>query len=203
MLKASDLILSAENDTISTKIIDNTCNKATDYLKNKCSCLFKSKNHLKWVISTWCRKITVSNIVKVRSKSDVELLGNVQVKHHKNKQSRKTGEGNLQRKKKSFLLNKKHVNSCETKPNVYDLECVDDKINSSSAMVLKLNGKGCFSSTQCSYCKILPTTYRCCFSISSGKHKLEGERTCGIAFYSNAWLHGVIIYIIIVAKNHR
>ena len=64
------------------------------------------------------------------------------------------------------------------------------KIIFSSAIILKLNDHGCFSSTQCSFCKTLPTTHRCHFKISDRKHKLQGERKCGISFcapHVSAW----------------
>ena len=99
MSKGSNLVLLAKNEPVSIETINNTCNKVKDYL------------NLKWVMSIWCRKITVSIIVKVGNESDAELLSDAQVKHHKKNQSRKSCTGNSLRKKKSLLFNKESVNS--------------------------------------------------------------------------------------------
>ena len=85
MSKASNLVFSNESESISAEVIEDTYNKVTEYLRSKYSCLFRSKNHLKWAMSIQCRKITILNIAKIRNDADVDLLGNTKVKIHKKK----------------------------------------------------------------------------------------------------------------------
>ena len=104
MSKAPDLILPNASDDVSSETIDSTFSVASEYLKSKYCCLFANKNHLKWVVSTWCRKITASNIKKVGNESDMQLLGDARVSCHKKKRKRKTKSSSAAEKKIFFLL---------------------------------------------------------------------------------------------------
>ena len=103
MSKAPDLVLPNASDTVSSEIIDSTFGVASDYLKSKCGCFFTNKNHLNWVVSTWCRKISTSNIKKVGDESDVQLLDYVRGNCHKKCRKRKSASESVTIKK-HFLL---------------------------------------------------------------------------------------------------
>ena len=85
MSKAPNLEFPNNNDTISSEVIETTYSIASEYLKQKHSCLLTTIKHLNWVVSTWSRKITTSNIKNIGDINDLELLGNVQVRCHKTK----------------------------------------------------------------------------------------------------------------------
>ena len=104
MSKAPDLVLPNASDTVSSEIIDSTFGVASDYLKSKCGCFFTNKNHLNWVVSTWCRKITTSNIKKVGDESDLQFLGDARVNCHKKFRKSKSTSGSTTKKKRFFCF---------------------------------------------------------------------------------------------------
>ena len=101
--KAPCVVLPNESDSISSKTIDSTFGVTSDDLKSKYCCLFASKNHLNWVVSTWNMKITASKTNKIGNESDVQFLGDVRVNCHKKNRKRKSAFGSAT-KKRFFLL---------------------------------------------------------------------------------------------------
>lgn len=79
--------------------IYSTFRVASDYLKSKRAYLFANKNHLKWVVSIWHRKITASNIKKISNELDAKLFTDVQVSCYKKKRKRKATSSSVTKKK--------------------------------------------------------------------------------------------------------
>ena len=174
---------------MSSETIDSTFSAASEYLKSKYSCLFGNKNHLKWVVSTWCRKITASNIKKVGNESDVQLLGDARVSCHKKKRKRKANSSSAAEKKRNFfaLLDNKGDDGSSSdaeiclRRKVFDVEINSDE-NDCSTTKLMQNAMGTFPSVKCSFCNVIPTTHRCRKMIRNGKYEFEGNRICGTSF---------------------
>ena len=103
MFNVPCLVLPNASDSISSETIDSTFGLTSDCLKSKHGCFFVSKTHLNWVVNTWNRKITASNIKKVGDKSDVQLLGDVRVNCHKKFRKRKSASGYATKKKRFFF----------------------------------------------------------------------------------------------------